>query len=128
MRQRASTPNDRENACRRTEAATAFSCVPGPCEAPLTRAASVPIEPHRGPVVGLHIRRRKIMSNEKPTLIAYSVREREGKKAIWTTIGAAWPHGKGTGLTIQLEALPLNFDGRIVLTEPKVEEAEAKAE
>jgi hypothetical protein len=27
MRQRASTPNDRENACRRTEAATAFSCV-----------------------------------------------------------------------------------------------------
>src|SRR5271154_5035642 len=56
MRQRASTPNDRENACRQTEAATAFSCVPGPCEAALTRAASVPIEPHRGPVVGLHLR------------------------------------------------------------------------
>jgi hypothetical protein len=44
------------------------------------------------------------------------------------TSRAAWPHGKGTGLSIQLEALPLNFDGRIVLTERKVEEAEAKAE
>jgi hypothetical protein len=65
------------------------------------------------------------MSNKKPTLIAYSVREREGQKAIWTPIGAAWPHGTGAGLSIQLEALPLNFDGRIVLTEPK---AEAKAE
>jgi hypothetical protein len=68
------------------------------------------------------------MSNEKPTLIAYSVREREAKKAIWTRIGAAWPHGKGTGLTIQLEALPLNFDGRIVLREPAEDDAEAKAE
>ncbi len=28
------------------------------------------------------------MSNKKPTLIAYSVREREGQKAIWTPIGA----------------------------------------
>ena len=33
------------------------------------------------------------MSNKKPTLIAYSVRERgKGQKAIWTRIGAAWPH------------------------------------
>ena len=67
------------------------------------------------------------MSNKKPTLIAYSIRERgEGQKAIWTRIGAAWPHGNGNGLNIQLEALPL--DGRIVLTEPKADEAEAKAE
>ena len=65
------------------------------------------------------------MSNEKPTLIAYSIKEREGQKAIWTRIGAAWPH-KGPGLTIQLDALPL--DGRIVLTEPKADDAEAKAE
>ena len=36
------------------------------------------------------------MSNKKPTLIAYSIRERgEGQKAIWTRIGAAWPHGNG---------------------------------
>ena len=68
------------------------------------------------------------MSN-KPTLIAYSIRERgKGQKPIWTRIGAAWPHDSGSGLSIQLEALPLNFDGRIVLTEPKGEDAEAKAE
>jgi hypothetical protein len=68
------------------------------------------------------------MSNKKPTLIAYSIREREGQKAIWTRIGAAWPHGKGTGLSIQLDALPIG--DRIVLTEaePKVDDAEAKAE
>jgi hypothetical protein len=67
------------------------------------------------------------MSNKKPTLIAYSIRERgEGQKAIWTRIGAAWPHGNGPGLSIQLEALPLG--DRIVLTEPKADEAEAKAE
>ena len=59
------------------------------------------------------------MSNSQPTLIAYSVKEREGKQAIWTKIGAAFPHGKGEGLTIQLDALPLG--GRIVLVEPKDE-------
>jgi hypothetical protein len=47
------------------------------------------------------------MSNKKPTLIAYTVREREGQNAIWTRIGAAWPHGKGTGLSIHLDALPI---------------------
>ena len=38
-------------------------------------------------------------------------------KAIWTRIGAAWPHGSGNGFTIELEAYPVG--GRIVLTEPK---------
>ena len=67
------------------------------------------------------------MSNKKPTLIAYTVKDRgEGQKGIWTRIGAAWPHGGGNGLSIQLDALPL--DGRIVLTEPKADDAEAKAE
>ena len=59
--------------------------------------------------------------SKKPALIAYSVREREGLKAIWTKIGAAWPHGTGAGFTIQLDALPL--DGRVVLTEPKADDA-----
>jgi hypothetical protein len=72
------------------------------------------------------MRRRKIMSNKKPpTLIAYSIREREGQKAIWTRIGAAWPHGKGTGLSIQLDALPIG--DRIVLREA-ADDAEPKAE
>ena len=64
--------------------------------------------------------------SKKPTLIAYSVREREGQKAIWTRIGAAWPHGNSKGFNIQLEALPMG--DRIVLTEPKADEAEAPAE
>jgi len=59
------------------------------------------------------------MSNNKPTLIAYAVRERgKGKSAIWTRIGAAWPFESGkAGFTVQLEALPAG--DRIVLTEPK---------
>ena len=65
------------------------------------------------------------MSNTQPTLIAYSVKEREGKQAIWTKIGAAFTHGKGKGLTIQLDALPLGDS--IVLREPKDDKAEAKA-
>ena len=62
------------------------------------------------------------MSNTQPAFIAYSVKERgEGKQAIWTKIGAAFPHGKGKGLTIQLDALPLGDS--IVLREPKEEKA-----
>jgi hypothetical protein len=75
--------------------------------------------------VGLHNAKEKTMSN-KPTLIAYSVKERgKGQKAIWTRIGAAWPFEKGTGFTLHLDALPL--DGRVVLAEPKADEA-GKAE
>jgi hypothetical protein len=62
------------------------------------------------------------MTGNKPTLIAYSVKDRgKDKTAIWTRIGAAWPFeqpGK-TGFTIQLEALPIG--DRIVLAEPKAE-------
>lgn len=57
------------------------------------------------------------MSTTQPTLIAYSVKDREGKDDIWTKIGAAFPHGKGAGMTILLDALPLG--NRIVLCELK---------
>jgi hypothetical protein len=58
------------------------------------------------------------MNGKKPTLIAYAVKDVRGaeQKAIWTRIGAAWPHEKGPGYSIRLDALPL--DGRIVLMEP----------
>jgi hypothetical protein len=61
------------------------------------------------------------MTGNKPTLIAYSVKERgKGRKAIWTRIGAAWPFDADTkGFTVQLEALPIG--DRIVLAEPKAE-------
>jgi hypothetical protein len=59
---------------------------------------------------------------KKPSLIAYSVKDRgEKQTAFWLRIGAAWPFEKNgkTGFTVQLDALPL--DGRIVLAEPKSE-------
>ena len=61
------------------------------------------------------------MTGNKPTLIAYSVKERgKGKPAIWTRIGAAWPFESGqAGFTVQLEALPIG--DRIVLAEPKAQ-------
>jgi hypothetical protein len=59
--------------------------------------------------------------SSKPTLIAYSVKDRGRKqKPFWVRIGGAWPFESGeNGYTIQFDALPL--DGRIVLAEPKPE-------
>ena len=59
-----------------------------------------------------------------PVLIAYVVKSRPGKKARWLRIGVAFPHDKGADLTVVLNALPLNFDGRIVLVEPRIDRSE----
>ena len=48
-----------------------------------------------------------------PSHVAYQVRDREGKKGIWTRIGSVWPHADGKGFNVQLDAVPL--DGRISL-------------
>lgn len=52
-------------------------------------------------------------SSKAPSHIAYQVRDREGKKGIWTRIGSVWPHADGKGFNIQLECVPL--DGRVTL-------------
>jgi hypothetical protein len=52
--------------------------------------------------------------SDKPTLVAYTVKDRENRKAIWTRVGAAWRHGRGDGFNIQLDALPIDFTGRMV--------------
>jgi hypothetical protein len=54
----------------------------------------------------------------KPTLLAYAVKDRgKSKTAIWTRIGAAWPHENGgKGFSVELGAFPVN--GRLVLLEP----------
>lgn len=63
------------------------------------------------------------MSNA-PKYHTYTVKDRgEGKKSIWTRIGVVWTQGKGNGLTLELEALPLNFDGRLILMPPKSTQA-----
>jgi hypothetical protein len=65
------------------------------------------------------------MSNT-PKLYAYTVKDRgQGKKGIWTRIGAAFAHEKSGGFTIELDALPL--DGKIVLMPPKAAEANGEA-
>jgi hypothetical protein len=57
----------------------------------------------------------------KPTLIAYAVKNRgKGQKAVWTRIGAAWPHSAGEGLSIELDAFPV--DGRLVPIPPKADD------
>jgi uncharacterized protein (DUF736 family) len=62
------------------------------------------------------------MSKEKatksaPTYRIYSV-TKEGDKANWFEIGAAWKHGDGKGFGLQFKALPLP-GAEVVLREPK---------
>ena len=68
------------------------------------------------------------MSTNTPDFIVYGVTQTDkGKKDILTRIGAAWKHQKGDGINLQIRALPLNFEGKIVLFPPKADEvAEAQ--
>lgn len=53
---------------------------------------------------------------KKPDLIAYDVRDVEGRKeAVWNSVGAVWLHKDGKGADVLLHAIPLS--GRIVLRE-----------
>ncbi len=53
---------------------------------------------------------------KKPDLIAYDVRDVDGRKeAVWNTVGAVWLHKDGKGADVLLHAIPLT--GRIVLRE-----------
>lgn len=67
-------------------------------------------------------------AGKTPAFIAYHVAEREGKENIWTRIGAAWDHKDGKGLNLQIELLPVQGTGRIVLRayQPKEEAAPAR--
>jgi hypothetical protein len=47
-------------------------------------------------------------ATRKPSYIAYSIREREGKDSKWTEIGVAFPHKDGKGFDILCEVVPLN--------------------
>ena len=58
-----------------------------------------------------------------PDFTVYGATQVAGKKDILTRIGGAWKHQKGDGINIKIEALPLNFGGKIVLFPPKDAEA-----
>lgn len=63
----------------------------------------------------------KKSETKAPALVAWHVREtKNGSKAYWTRIGAAWPHQNGDGFTVQLDLTPL--DGKIVLLPPKADD------
>lgn len=51
-------------------------------------------------------------TGRKPTHRLYRV-VGDGKAAIWTPIGAAWPNKDGLGFNLQCDAVPLQ--GRLVL-------------
>jgi hypothetical protein len=71
------------------------------------------------------------MTDEKttkgPSHIAYQVREggtEQDEKRYFNRIGAAFPHKDRKGLTVELDAMPV--DGRIVLRTPQERLDEAK--
>jgi hypothetical protein len=81
----------------------------------------------RAKVVRQNPKRKETTMTAKPSFNVYTVKSRsKGQKAIWTKIGAAWPHSSGTGFSIELDAFPV--DGRLVLIEPKAIEEGATAE
>ena len=57
-----------------------------------------------------------------PALVAWHVTERGRGRKFWNRLGAAWPHKEGEGITLFLDAIPVGFDGRIVLLPPKADE------
>jgi len=70
------------------------------------------------------------MTSSKPSHKVFVVEDRASTDAgteqsgFWTRIGAAWPHGDGKGLNIQL--VPgVAVSGRVVLREYSEEDAKA---
>ncbi len=55
-----------------------------------------------------------------PAYRIYSV-TKDGEKANWFEIGAAWKHSDGKGFGLQFRALPLP-GAEVVLREPKAKE------
>jgi len=62
-----------------------------------------------------------------PDYVGYTVKDRgEGKEPFWLAIGGAWKHDDGKGMTLMMDAAPL--DGRITLREKRREDYEAQRE
>jgi hypothetical protein len=63
-------------------------------------------------------------ATNKPDFYVYGSTPRDkGRKDLLTRIGAGWKHEEGGGLGIKIEALPINFSGKLVLFPPKAAEA-----
>ena len=57
----------------------------------------------------------------------YSIIERPKQEDFWLNLGVAFPHEKGDGFNILLQALPLHGNGKLVLRayDPAEHEKEA---
>ncbi len=65
-------------------------------------------------------------TNRKPALRLYFVQEGErGRKSRWIAVGACFAHEDGEGFNVQIDAIPVGFDGRLVARQPKPEEERA---
>jgi len=64
---------------------------------------------------------------KRPFMLAYTVKPiGDGRKSIWSKIGAAWSHKDGQGYEVRMDALPV--DGRIVLRTIKDSEQDQTGE
>jgi hypothetical protein len=61
----------------------------------------------------------------KGSMPTHNVRARTGRKDgdqdILTTVGVAWRHERGDGFNLQLNALPIGFDGFLLVIERREE-------
>ena len=60
-------------------------------------------------------------TGRKPSFIAYSVTDREGKKAKWREIGVVFEHNDNRGFDVLFDVVPLS--GRITLRAPEEKQA-----
>lgn len=64
---------------------------------------------------------------KKPFMLAYTVKPiGDGRKSVWSKIGAAWQHKDEQGFEVRMDAVPL--DGRLVLRTVRDEDADRTGE
>lgn len=63
-------------------------------------------------------------TTSKPNRPSHTLFMVEGEKddAVWTEIGALWAHSKGTGFNLNLKAIPMSRDARLVILPRKAKE------
>ena len=64
-----------------------------------------------------------------PDFLVFHVEERgNGKPNQWNRIGAAWTHEDGNGLNVQIRSIPINFDGKLTLRIPIIDDSLTEGE
>ena len=63
--------------------------------------------------------------NAPDYVISYVKEEPRGAKR-WIRVGAAWKHQNGDGLSLVIDAVPVEFNGELVLRPPYQDEGEVQ--